>query len=281
MSRNRATGGQQELERRRGGVARKRAEPPIPPGSPDVDQLLGADVARVETTMKPSWTGSPVRARVDDRRVSAKVLGDRVLAPDGLPGPQRRLDAGGVRRRRGDDDDGLDGRVVDGVDRVDRGSPGPGEDTASHGRGGSGPRRRRRSRSGSSRGCEVGLADTAGAEHGDADVVGVPQGEAAHRLILQADGVAAMTCSWFIKPGRACGPGWGGSHREPPPAGPRMRPGTGASSCAMHRSPRARRPRGHPARRRAGTPGRDPRARRGSPGRPAARSLLQRGGGRH
>ena len=150
-----------------------------------VDQLLGPDVAGVEAAHEADLDGEPGLApEVDDLRRIGQLLGDRLLGPDGLAGPQRGLDVRGVRRRRGIDDDGLDIGVVDRIERVGGRAPSARECAAGLGRigvrVGDHDHVRIRDRA---QVADMDPAHPAGAEHRDADVVRVPEGERAHRLL--------------------------------------------------------------------------------------------------
>ena len=123
-----------------------------------VDELLRALVARVEAAHEPDLDRDPGLApQLDDARGLGDVLGDRLLGPDRLAGPQRRLDERGVGAGRRDDDDRVDGRVVDRLERVGRRALGTGE-LAARRRGVArpGPRRPRRGRWGWPRCCGGG-----------------------------------------------------------------------------------------------------------------------------
>ena len=82
-----------------------------------------AHVARVEPPHEPHLDREAgIAPQLDDASRRRQVLGDRLLGPYRLAGAQGSLEQRRVAVRRGDDDDGLDTRVVDRVEGIDRGA---------------------------------------------------------------------------------------------------------------------------------------------------------------
>ena len=193
ISRKEPAGGQQELERRRMDIAGIGAELLDPPELARIDELLRSRVPRVEAAHEADLDrDARLAPQLDDARRVGDLLGDRLLRPDRLARPQRGIDERRMRRGGRDDDDRVDRRVVDGLERVGHGALGAPElPAADPRRPRPGRPRRRRSRSGSSRCCAGGSRPMRPApEHGDPDVVGIAQREAAHRACHVAPGRA-------------------------------------------------------------------------------------------
>ena len=173
----------QEFERWRERVAPVGPELLDAPQLTRVDQLLGPDVTRVEPTLEADLhRQARLPPQIDDPGGLGQVEGDRLLAPDRLAGPERRLDERRVGAGRGNDHDRLDVRVVDRLDRI-FGRPIRAGDAAASCRGlgtGIGDDGDVNERDGRDV-TEMDLAHPARAQDGDADMVGIPHRVALHR----------------------------------------------------------------------------------------------------